>query len=167
MEQEQALQGEMEYVRMGFSIRDRYGRVDKTRTDFVRAEIRRRDELARLIKQWEAYEARWRAILSSDGPLAFVDIPWPAFNPPSSVTELHPETVVRFFLESLQLPGNNVSEADRLRAALLRWHPDKMSGIFARVMDSDVQNVREGVNLVFRALHGRLHHVKDNAGTKP
>ncbi|KAI0635271.1 hypothetical protein C8Q77DRAFT_1107071 [Trametes polyzona] len=159
---ELALQSEMAHVRMGLSIRDRYGRVDKARTEFVRGEIRRRDELARVIKQWETYETRWHMLLASEGPVAFTDIPWPSPTPPASVLDLHPDAVVQFFVESLQVPGNVATETERLRSALLRWHPDKMSVILSRVVESDLHSVREGINLVFRTLHERIHVVKDN-----
>ncbi|KAI0372052.1 hypothetical protein BV20DRAFT_940811 [Pilatotrama ljubarskyi] len=162
MDRELALQGEMEYVRMGFSIRNRYGRVDRARTDFIRAEIRRRDQQARLIKQWESYGSRWQALLATDDPITFADVPWPVPVPPSSVEELTPGAVVQFFLDSLRITTDAASESSRFRSALLRWHPDKMSTILARTVDSDLDAVREGVNLVFRALHAHLNRVKDN-----
>ncbi|KAI0360576.1 hypothetical protein OH77DRAFT_1418541 [Trametes cingulata] len=162
MDRELALQGEMEYVRMGFSIRDRYGRVDRARTDVIRAEIRRRDEQARLIKQWESYGSRWQALLASDYPISFADIPWPMSTPPSSVHDLSSEAVVQFFLDSLRIPNNAASETNRFRRAVLRWHPDKMGPILARTVDADYDSVREGVNVVFRALHAHLNRGKDN-----
>ncbi|KAI0674407.1 hypothetical protein C8Q78DRAFT_966705 [Trametes maxima] len=160
VERELMLQGEMEYVRIGLSIRDRFGRVDETRTEFVRAEIRKRDALAKAIKQWESYQSRWRGLLNSDRPVAFADIPWPVSDSPSSVDELNPDSVVQFFVDSLLVPGNRASETDRLRSALLRWHPDKMTSVFSRTVDSDLDTVQDGVNIVFRALHARIHRVK-------
>ncbi|KAL1943908.1 hypothetical protein VTO73DRAFT_3726 [Trametes versicolor] len=158
---EMALQGELEYVRMGLSVRDRYGRVDKERTECLRAEVRRRDALAMVIKQWETYKTRWTALLASDAPVAFADIPWPVSPQPSSVLGLKPEAIVQFFTESLQATGIATTESDRLRSALLRWHPDKMSAVLARTVAADAGSVSEGVNVVFRALHARIHHVKD------
>ncbi|EIW55619.1 uncharacterized protein TRAVEDRAFT_130154 [Trametes versicolor FP-101664 SS1] len=158
-----ALQGELEYVRMGLSVRDRHGRVDKARTEYLRAEARRRDALARVIKQWETYKTRWTALLASDTPLGFADIPWPVPQQPSSTHDLQPEAIVQFFTESLQATGTATTESDRLRSALLRWHPDKMSTVLARTVVADAGSVSEGVNVVFRALHARIHHVKDTA----
>lgn len=160
---EMALQGELEYVRMGLSMRDRYGRVDKARTEYLRVELRRRDALARVIKQWETYKTRWTALLlASDAPVAFADIPWPVPQQPTSVQDLQPEAIVQFFTESLQATGIATTESDRLRSALLRWHPDKMSAVLTRTVATDADSVSEGVNIVFRALHARIHHVKDN-----
>ncbi|KAH9852522.1 hypothetical protein C2E23DRAFT_707791, partial [Lenzites betulinus] len=156
-----ALLGEMQYVRMGLSIHDHRGRVDKERTEFVRAEIRRRDEQDRLLKQWSTYNARWRALCAADTPVTFADIAWPVSNAPSSAQDLHSDDIVKFFLESLQLPGNTASEPDTLRSALLRWHPDKLTILFSRTVASDLDSVREGVSIVFRALHARIHYVKD------
>ncbi|KAI0336851.1 hypothetical protein GY45DRAFT_1341842 [Cubamyces sp. BRFM 1775] len=150
----------MEYVRMGFSIRDRFGRIDKARTEHVRAELNKRDAQAELIKQWETYETRWRSLLTSDTPVTFAQIPWPLPNLPSSIDDITPEAIIRFFLDSLKVPGNTASESDRLRSALLRWHPDKMSAVLSRTMDTELQPVREGVNIVFRALHARVNLVK-------
>ncbi|KAI8986768.1 hypothetical protein BD414DRAFT_486983 [Trametes punicea] len=157
-----AMQSEMEYVRMGLSIRDKYGRIDKARTDYLRGEVRRRDALSKLIDQWNTYEARWRTLLATNGPVTFADIPWPTGITPSSVDELSPESIIQFFADSLSLPEleNALSEQDRLRAALLRWHPDKLSGILSRTVDSDLDSVREGVNVVFRTLHARMNHLR-------
>ncbi|KAI0659250.1 hypothetical protein C8Q70DRAFT_888375, partial [Cubamyces menziesii] len=155
-----ALESEIEYVRMGLSIRDRFGRVDKARMERVRAEILLRDTSAKLVKQWETYETRWRNLLASSTPVTFVDIPWPLSNLPSSVDDLCPEAIIQFFLNSLQLPGNTSTEPDRLRSALLRWHPDKMAAVLSRTVDVELDSVREGVNIVFRALHARLNLVR-------
>lgn len=160
---EMALQGELDCVRMGLSVRDRYGRVDKARTEYLRAEARRRDALARVVKQWEMYKTRWTTLIASDTAIAFADIPWPVPQQPSSVQDLQPEAIVQFFTESLQATGIATTESDRLRSALLRWHPDKMSAVLARTVATDVDSVGEGVNIVFRALHARIHHVKDTA----
>ncbi|KAJ8488009.1 hypothetical protein ONZ51_g3814 [Trametes cubensis] len=159
-ERELALESEIEYVRMGLSIRDRFGRVDKARMERVRAEILLRDTSAKLVKQWETYETRWRNLLASSTPVTFVDIPWPLSNLPSSVDDLCPEAIIQFFLNSLQLPGNTSTEPDRLRSALLRWHPDKMAAVLSRTVDVELDSVREGVNIVFRALHARLNLVR-------
>ncbi|KAI0372053.1 hypothetical protein BV20DRAFT_140198 [Pilatotrama ljubarskyi] len=120
LDQELALQGEIENVRMGFSIRDRFGRVDKERTEFIRAEMLKRDELAKPAKRWEAYEKRWRALLASKDPVIFQDIPWPTTQPPMSVGELDADDIVDFFLDLLEIPGCSVSEYARFRSAILR-----------------------------------------------
>ncbi|KAH9896962.1 hypothetical protein C8Q73DRAFT_435743 [Cubamyces lactineus] len=159
-EHDLALKSEMEYVRMGFSIRDRFGRVDRVRTERIRAEIHLRDALARLIQQWETYETRWRNLLASNTPVTFADIPWPSPDSPSSVDDIRPESIIQFFLDSLRVPGNTSSESDRLRSALLRWHPDKMSAVLSRTVDLELDSVREGVNIVFRALHARMNFVE-------
>ncbi|CDO75000.1 hypothetical protein BN946_scf184965.g2 [Trametes cinnabarina] len=164
-ERGQVSEGEIEYVRMGLSIRDEFGRVDKARTDLIRAEIRKRDEVANIIRQWGTYETRWQTLLASDRPVAFADIPWPVPTPPSSVDDLRPEAIVQFFVDSLFVPGSTATAQGRLRSALLRWHPDKMSAVFSRTVESEVDSVREGVNIVFRALHAhtRARAPRDDA----
>ncbi|OSD08133.1 hypothetical protein PYCCODRAFT_1441872 [Trametes coccinea BRFM310] len=147
---------------MGLSIRDTLGRVDKARTALIRAELRQRERLATLVGQWEAYETRWRALLASDRPVAFADVPWPVPTPPSSVDDIRPEAVAQFFVDSLKVPGNTATEPERLRSAILRWHPDKMSAIFSRTVEADVDSVREGVNVVFCALHAHVKGPRDD-----
>jgi hypothetical protein len=60
---------------------------------------------------WEELEAK----LAGSGELCFVDVPWPL--PGRPVLEL--------------AAGNNAKKV--LRAALLRWHPDKFQKILARI----------------------------------
>ncbi|TDL15935.1 hypothetical protein BD410DRAFT_795863 [Rickenella mellea] len=53
-----------------------------------------------------------------------------------SPSELTKQSISSFLFESLSLPenvANKVTRKDRIRATLLRWHPDKLGGVLARV----------------------------------
>ena len=151
-ERAEALKGEMEWVRAGGSLRDANGRRDPVRTAEVREQVRILDEETRLLKLWDGYEARWRALLASSDPIAFAHIPWPAPTTPKAVEELGPAVIEEFLFGPLRARNNTITRRDRIRASLLRWHPDKVSGVLSRVVEEDQPLVREGVHAVFRCL---------------
>lgn len=151
-EREQALEGEMDWVSVGGWLRDAYGRKDRLRTEQLRAQARVRDEKRRIIAQWDAYEAQWRALLASTGLISFANIPWPVTSSPTSVDNLTPDDVAEFFIAPLRVSANGTSRKDRIRTSLLRWHPDKLSAVLARTVEQDSDCVRSGINTVFRIL---------------
>lgn len=151
-ERAEALVGEMDWVRAGGSLRDANGRRDVVRTEQLRAEIRLQDEEKRLMAQWDAYEARWRALLASSSTVSFRDVPWPTPTAPSSVDELTNAAIADFIFGPLQVRKNTITRRERIRASLLRWHPDKVYSILVRTVEEDTNVVREGVNTVFRCL---------------
>ena len=152
LEREQVLLGEMEWVRAGGWLRDAFGRKDKARTERVRQEIRLFDAERKALEQWDAYEARWRVLISTATPVHFTDIPWPVSPSPTSAQDLTCDAVTDFFLASLRVRTNTVSRKDRIRSSILRWHPDKMSGIVARTVEQDLPAVHTGINSVFHIL---------------
>jgi hypothetical protein len=153
-----ALQGEIEWVRSGGMLRDSQGHRDYVRTEEIRKELRLQAQEKIWIEQWEFYERRWRSLFSSTGPVAFLDIPWPMQVAPSSVDEINSQAITTFLLDPLRVRTNTTTQRDRVRASLLRWHPDKMSSIMGRVVEEDVQVVRDGVNAVFVI----LKQIQDN-----
>ncbi|TBU28543.1 hypothetical protein BD311DRAFT_758429 [Dichomitus squalens] len=151
-EREQIRLGEMEWVRAGGWLRDASGRKDKARTEQVRAEVRLVDEERRTLERWDAYEARWNALLSSTTSVTFADIPWPASPPPSSAEDLASDVITEFFLGPLLVRSSTVLMKDRIRTSILRWHPDKLSAIVSRTVEGDLDSVRAGINTVFHVL---------------
>ncbi|CCM04737.1 uncharacterized protein FIBRA_06925 [Fibroporia radiculosa] len=151
-ERTEALVGEMAWVRAGGSLRDALGRRDVVRTEQLRAEIRLLDEEQRLMTRWNAYETRWRTLIAATTPISFADIPWPVIHSPHSMDELHSGAVEEFLLAPLRVRGNTITKRERIRASILRWHPDKLSVLLQRVVQEDADVVREGVNAVFRYL---------------
>ncbi|KII84618.1 hypothetical protein PLICRDRAFT_45998 [Plicaturopsis crispa FD-325 SS-3] len=151
--------GEIEWVRSGGVLRDAQGRRDKVRTAQILAEIRLVEEEQRLTAVWEEHERRWRTLLAShDDVLTFRDIPWPLHPPPSSPADLVPAKITEFLLAPLRVRSCTVSKRDRLRTAMLRWHPDKITPLLSdRVAEDDAGAVRDGINVVFNACLGALH----------
>ncbi|KDQ22370.1 hypothetical protein PLEOSDRAFT_1023114, partial [Pleurotus ostreatus PC15] len=162
-EQAEATQGEFDWVRSGGILRDARGRRDKVRTEAIRAEIRRRDEEDGIMRTWNAYEERWRRLsrpgTGTDQHMAirFRDIPWPqgsaadkelGVGAVGTVEDLDVESMQRFFLATLRVRTNRMTRKELVRAAWLRWHPDKLVSVLARVVPEDVSMVQEGISLV-------------------
>lgn len=155
-ERERALgeRSEIEWVRVGGVLRDAYGRRDMVRTTRIRQELRVQDVERERMARWETYETRWRAMQSSSAPIAFVEFPWPLADGVSSreLSPLTPASVSGFLFESLAVRTNTTTKKERIRVSLLRWHPDKISLVLARVVPDDLELVREGIHLVFGIL---------------
>ena len=151
-EKELATFGEFEWVRSGGVLRDERGRRDKVRTDSVRQEIRLQEREKLLTDRWEIYEGKWHALLKADDPISFKDLPWPVPARPLAVEDLTFAAISDFLLEPLEVRTNTVTKRERIRTSLLRWHPDKMSSILCRVVEDDVDLVREGIGAVLTSL---------------
>ncbi|KAG9311581.1 hypothetical protein JVU11DRAFT_7790 [Chiua virens] len=155
-EQERALseRSEVEWVRAGGVLRDASGRRDRVRTERIRQELQLQDMEGQRIVRWEASETRWRTIQSSPAPITFVDFPWPLAEHVSSrdLNSLTRRAISNFLFESLAVRGNATTKRERIRSALLRWHPDKISVLLSRVVSDDLELVREGIHVVFGIL---------------
>ena len=152
LEREQVRLGEMEWIRSGGWLRDAFGRKDKARTERLREEVRLFDAERKALEQWDAYQARWRVLLTSAALVTFTDIPWPVSPSATSVDDLTSDAITDFFLAPLRVRANTVSRKERVRSSILRWHPDKMSGVVARTVEEDLASVRTGINSVFHIL---------------
>lgn len=133
----------------------------------------------------EEYRARWRALgigaggateISIESELTFDDIPWPIANahrskashsrtmtPRITVDELTKEAVATFLLPVHDQGGVEEVERrtkerrERLREAILRFHPDKFEGRFMRrVKETDQERVREAIGQVSRVLNSLM-----------
>lgn len=81
--------------------------------------------------------------VSNDQQLSFVDIPWPLGLPTVSGA----------------VAGDTGADRKRkLRAALLRWHPDKWASILGRVKEADQALVAERVQEVTRRIIAEKEH---------
>lgn len=112
---------------------------------------------------WDAYTARWAGLnnsVSSDSAdmsslrgLRFGDIPWPIFSTgPFTPADITSKTVGAFLLS----PFHSVDKStkDRLRAALMQWHPDKFEARWLHtVAESEKPLVTDGVGAVARAIN--------------
>ena len=117
---------------------------EKARRDQARAE-------RAMMEAWNAYESRWSAISASSEPLGFRDIPWPLLVAPARASDLTPENISGFLLHPAH--SSNHSRRERIRNALLRWHPDRFHRTLNRVVDSEKSVVEEGVGVIARCLN--------------
>ena len=99
-----------------------------------RAEMERKveEERRRNAFDYERHEAEFEAVSSGTGPLKSSDIPWLPRNAPLSV----------FGNDALSLDSLKI----RLRAAAIRWHPDKFKAKFGnRVREAEAKEILERV----------------------
>jgi hypothetical protein len=107
-----------------------------------------------VLEVWNAYESGWAAMTTAT-QLRFRSIPWPTLNPVSSPEMLLPIQIAAFILNPQHSQGK--SRKDRLREALLRWHPDRFESKWLnKVAEEDRDSVKEGVGCVVRALNDLL-----------
>ncbi|KAI0051212.1 hypothetical protein FA95DRAFT_1554789 [Auriscalpium vulgare] len=130
-------------------------------------ERRRRHEQARFerdlslaitVRAWKDYQAGWARLLFAP-VLTFEDIPWPLVDAPQSAADIHAGSVEEFLLSPAHSTG--IAHKERLRIALLRWHPDKFARVLARVAEEDREFVKEGAEVVAR--HLSLFLERENA----
>ncbi|THU94223.1 hypothetical protein K435DRAFT_966932 [Dendrothele bispora CBS 962.96] len=69
-----------------------------------------------------------------------------------TLADLTPDSIQSFILDPLKVRGNTTSTKERIRTSLLRWHPDKLTGLVSRVAEEDVDDVTEGIGIVIRCL---------------
>jgi len=151
LEEAEARKGEEAWVRMGGILRDTEGNRDWTRTKAIREELELREVEAALEKRWERYERGWKGLLESRGPVEFGDIPWPV-DLSAGLEDLEMENMKEFFLGGLRVRGCKTTKKERVRASLLRWHPDKMTAVVGRVVVGDVGKVEDGIRRVLDCL---------------
>ena len=100
---------------------------------------------------WQAYDDRWTKMTSSSVPLSFHTIPWPLVSHPSSTKDIFMEAIMGFLLSPLH--SKTQTRKERIRTALLRWHPDRFQKILVRVVEEDKELVEVGVGIVARCLN--------------
>ncbi|KAF8189773.1 hypothetical protein K438DRAFT_1832077, partial [Mycena galopus ATCC 62051] len=129
----EALKGEIDWVRSGGILRDAQGNRDYARTEAIREELR-----------LSALEATWKAGRDRNKPrdVQFQDVPWPVCptdGRPVALAELTVDRVEDFLLAGLKVRGCTVTKKERVRTSLLRWHPDKMTTVLARIVETDLE----------------------------
>ncbi|KAJ7096662.1 hypothetical protein B0H15DRAFT_825944 [Mycena belliarum] len=125
---------------------------DYAKTDAIREELRISGLERVLVERWASYESRWADLVKAgrERPqtkdVRFEDVPWP-------VCPAEGQSAVRgFLLAGLTVRGCAVTKKERVRSSLLRWHPDKMTAVLARVADADVEAVQRGINVIVLCL---------------
>lgn len=167
--------------RLLHSLQQQWWKTEEKRRRVEKEKERRRqqEELARELRAledaWTIYESRWSLLnMTARSPtpigqsrreqtsrvqLAFSDIPWPTVQPPRSKYDLTSVTLSDFFL-SRHLPAGRATK-ERLRDALLRWHPDRFEGRYLdKIRPQDREDVIDGVGIVVRYLNSILTTVE-------
>ncbi|KAJ6484420.1 hypothetical protein C8R47DRAFT_1321506 [Mycena vitilis] len=159
----EALKGEIDWVRSGGILRDIQGNRDYKRTEAIREELRLSALEASLVERWKKYETRWtelagKAARERNKPrdVRFEDVPWPVSpveGQSVKLADLKVDRVEDFLLANLKVRGCTVTRKERVRSSLLRWHPDKMTAVLGRIVETDLEAVREGIHAVVLCLH--------------
>jgi hypothetical protein len=128
---------------------------EKLRAAETQKKKREEEERARAnvasLDVWRAYEARWASMAASSEPLTFHAVPWPLASRPTGTEGIIPMGITAFLLSPLH--SQNQTRKDRIRSALLRWHPDRFHKFLVRVVEEDKTSVQEGAGIVVRCLN--------------
>ncbi|KAH9931184.1 uncharacterized protein BXZ73DRAFT_47478, partial [Epithele typhae] len=81
--------------------------------------------------------------------LGFADVPWPVVGRPAAPGEIETAGIEAFVLAG-GLPGDRAR--DRVKGAMMRWHPDRFGRLWGRVREEERAEIEEGVGLVARCL---------------
>lgn len=120
------------------------------------------------LNPWLAYEDKWHQLLTNNNmSLTFKTIPWPMSTPPTRPEDLKVASIKAFVLSSNAVHlhpmvtvttevGKEQQQTRQrravLRAAILRWHPDKFLGKYlGMVVEEEREMVKEGVEMVIRS----------------
>ncbi|KAF9244932.1 hypothetical protein BU15DRAFT_71291 [Melanogaster broomeanus] len=79
---------------------------------------------------------------------------WPLLTSPACATDITAENITSFLMHPVH--SSNHTRRERIRTALLRWHPDRFRRILPRVVESETSAVEEGVGVVARCLNELL-----------
>ncbi|TFK54009.1 hypothetical protein OE88DRAFT_1606442, partial [Heliocybe sulcata] len=105
---------------------------------------------------WDKYETGWDRIRSPDfdDALTFRSLPWLLTYVPKSPEDIHPHAIAFFLFSTLH--SRDQPRKERIRGALLRWHPDRFGRVLERVQGEERDAVEEGVGIVTRCLNDLL-----------
>ncbi|KAF9060945.1 hypothetical protein BDP27DRAFT_1235945, partial [Rhodocollybia butyracea] len=154
-EQAEILRGEEDWVRSGGILRDSEGKRDLARTEKIQEEIRLREWEDEVTRRWDDYEQRWEQLVKkrdSESEISFDDIPWPVYVGDSKANSGGMKNVQQFLTEGLKVRGCKVTQKERIRKSFLLWHPDKMTGMVSKVVESDREDVEAGISAIVRSL---------------
>ncbi|KIJ39062.1 hypothetical protein M422DRAFT_210577 [Sphaerobolus stellatus SS14] len=116
---------------------------------------------------WEYYEARWRIVTAPDSAemlFGFRDIPWPLFEVPDGIEGLSKEGIEGFLTEGLEKEEEGKTRKEKIREALLKWHPDKFEGkMGGRLNRKEKEMILEGVGIVARCLNDMMATLNNSA----
>ena len=111
-------------------------------------------------RAWKGYEQQWARITAGNDeePLSFAAIPWPTATKPTDAMGITRDNIREILLSRHH--SKDVSNKDRIRAALKLWHPDKFKRILDRVGEPERDQVEEAAGVVARCLNGLMEEVR-------
>ena len=112
------------------------------------------EDAASVQRQFDEYEAKWTELKEGRElpPLPFEILPWPVLGLPAyGPSDITLPRVEEFVFHPLRSGWEMKSRRDRVRAEILRWHPDKFNAkVLGKVISPD--SVSEGAGAVARFL---------------
>lgn len=131
------------------------------------AEKRKRDREEKhrkakaVVRAWRGYEKQWARITdNTEEPLSFETIPWPTVTKPTGATGITKDNIREVLLSRHH--SKDVSNKDRIRAALKLWHPDKFKRTLDRVEGQERAQVEEAAGVVARCLNGLMEEIQNS-----
>ena len=104
-----------------------------------------------VLRAWDRYNRAWDA-LKDYSQITFRAMPWPVMKPPNSTDELTTNAIGALVLSPHHLQDK--SRRDRLKAELLRWHPDRFENKWLAKADvGEKEAIRRGAGQVVRGLN--------------
>lgn len=110
---------------------------------------------ARIRAAWTTYDALWSVL--TDDALPFSAVPWPTVETPRDLEGITPHAIRELLFSDTHSSGQ--SKRERVKKALLRWHPDKFRSKLQRVPESEREDVQHAVNLIAVYLNDLLKEV--------
>lgn len=101
------------------------------------------------------YDEKWNELRTKTQfpPLCFSILPWPVLGTATSPSDITPERVQAFVFHPLRADAETKSRRERVRAEILKYHPDKFNGkVVGAVIDAEKELVKEGAGVVARIL---------------
>ena len=163
------------------AIREETKRLERAQEEERRKRHRTRERM-RAADARELYDTRWKALLApassvdtQEPTLRLSDVPWPIYlaypaGKSHQPTVLRSEdftvdTISSFLLptpeEDIDSDALRRDRRERLREAMLRFHPDKFEGrVMPRVQSDEREIVREVVGVVARTLNTLMAQTK-------
>lgn len=113
-----------------------------------------------VVKTWEHYVRSWDA-LKDVQMISFRAIPWPLMKTPKSTDDLTTNAIGALVLSPHHSPEK--SPRDRLKAELLRWHPDRFESKWLPKADvGEKEAIRRGAGQVVRCLNELMGRENNN-----
>lgn len=114
-----------------------------------------------VVRAWNGYEQQWARIAGNTRePLSFATIPWPTVKKPTDATGITKDNIREFLLSRHH--SKDVSNKDRVRAALKLWHPDKFKRTLDRVEEPERAGVEGAAGAVVRCLNGLMEEIRQS-----